>query len=960
MTRLFNLSDKLARWAQIAGLALGIALLLGNSAMAGPVVFWASDPVAVGDAAMLLGEGLGPQPVVEIERLRDDRGAAPERTQSVEVLQPNAQSLKFVLPSSLKPGVFAVRVVVAGETTTLLMNRPAAWWAQGDLGTAASPGGWVRAFGKNFVLGNDPARRSTTFYLRGPKTLMLRAEADAFAAKATLPADLPVGEYQLQLHNGFGGADGWSKPVTLTVAQSKPWPQKQFNVRDFGAIGDGKKDDTGAIQAALAEAEQAGGGVVLLPRGRYRVSDCLTIPRQTVLRGAGRQLTALCWTDFDNPPEALVEGTHSFGLEDFTLYAHNHRHVIAGETQNLDEAGNVFLHRVCVRADAYRSHLKPEEVDRRFRESLKLSTGGGDSVRLAGPNVEITDCDIYGSGRALFLNHVRGGRVAGCHFYNGRWGWYSLSGNDGLIFEDNSISGADLMSTGGGMNCLGSCPFSQNVYYARNRLSFTHGWDREAMTSDAGGELYFGKVASVDDRTLVLAEQPKPARRSPVGMGVFLFDGKGAGQYRRVVNVEGNRVEMDRPFTVAPDQTTTVGITAFQGHYMLIDNTFTDTGAMQFYGTSIECLVVNNRGTRMKGFAGQGRWYHGFQPSWFCQFLGNQIAEGNYYHWNSAQEAALEVAGFVHAPYDGPMNRGSVVRGNLLEGNAHIRVVGRCRDVIVEDNRVENADQGIFVSGKSNDVLVRNNEFEGVELEMVNEEAIRLAAIAKLKRFMGRQEPIAIWDFEKLGRDRFVDESRNGFAAKIEGGVKQVDGGIHGHAAKFDGAGYLRVDDPAVFNAPEMTVSLWVKPETVSGRRGLVSKRYLGCGCPFVVSQTQGKIHFEAAEANGPWSFNFDAPSVLEKDEWVHVTAVAAQGQGVVLYVNGQEVARKENKAVRATNYEPLILGREAWGGDPPDAKTPGFFVGLMDEVKIWTRALTAEEVRKEFADQQPATADRP
>jgi polygalacturonase len=42
-----------------------------------------------------------------------------------------------------------------------------------------------------------------------------------------------------------------------------------FNVREFGAIGDGKAMDTRPIQSAIHAANQAGGGVVLLPAGTY-------------------------------------------------------------------------------------------------------------------------------------------------------------------------------------------------------------------------------------------------------------------------------------------------------------------------------------------------------------------------------------------------------------------------------------------------------------------------------------------------------------------------------------------------------------------------------------------------------------------------------------------------------------------------------------------------------------------
>jgi len=67
-----------------------------------------------------------------------------------------------------------------------------------------------------------------------------------------------------------------------------------------------------------------------------------------------------------------------------------------------------------------------------------------------------------------------------------------------------------------------------------------------------------------------------------------------------------------------------------------------------------------------------------------------------------------------------------------------------------------------------------------------------------------------------------------------------------------------------------------------------------------------------------------------------------------LLYVDGKIAAVKENPARRATNLEPLILGREAWGGDPPQGATPGFYAGLIDEVKVWTRALSTDEVLAE------------
>ena len=62
---------------------------------------------------------------------------------------------------------------------------------------------------------------------------------------------------------------------------------QDVNVRQTGAIGDGRADDTAAIQEALAIVEKAGGGIVGIPSGEYRTTAPVTLPARTALRGVG-------------------------------------------------------------------------------------------------------------------------------------------------------------------------------------------------------------------------------------------------------------------------------------------------------------------------------------------------------------------------------------------------------------------------------------------------------------------------------------------------------------------------------------------------------------------------------------------------------------------------------------------------------------------------------------------------
>ena len=111
--------------------SLLIALLLMPTAAhtfaaATPVLFWAPDQIAPGDMTLLYGGGLAQAEKVLVRSLEE---AGTEM--SVPVIQPAENSLKFMLPKSLKAGVFSVQVVAGDKhSTTRLINQPEIWFLQ--------------------------------------------------------------------------------------------------------------------------------------------------------------------------------------------------------------------------------------------------------------------------------------------------------------------------------------------------------------------------------------------------------------------------------------------------------------------------------------------------------------------------------------------------------------------------------------------------------------------------------------------------------------------------------------------------------------------------------------------------------------------------------------------------------------------------------------------------------------
>lgn len=60
-----------------------------------------------------------------------------------------------------------------------------------------------------------------------------------------------------------------------------------FNVRDYGATGDGSTDDTTAISDAIDALTDAGGGVLYFPTGTYKTTGGLTLSVPTLVLGDG-------------------------------------------------------------------------------------------------------------------------------------------------------------------------------------------------------------------------------------------------------------------------------------------------------------------------------------------------------------------------------------------------------------------------------------------------------------------------------------------------------------------------------------------------------------------------------------------------------------------------------------------------------------------------------------------------
>jgi hypothetical protein len=650
--------------------------------------------------------------------------------QRCAAIQPTNESVKFLLPPKLAPGIYMCVIRSAEGQVARPLNRPVVWWAQGEEGVEAAPGGTLRLFGKNLL---GPGKTAAVVLL-GTKTLRLTGTGDVWGLRVPIPADAAQGNYRVYVHNGYGGALGWSESLPVTLRAPEAWPSRIFNVNDYGATGQGTADDTTAVQAALDAAGKAGGGVVYFPRGRYQLTQALTVPRFVVLRGEAEELTALYWPDTDTPPRLWITGTNHFGLENLTLYCSNYKDFLGGD-QGGEDAGSFFLRQVRVRADIYRGHQAAEVQEARYKAGLGGFGAGHWLLQLGGRNVVIEDCDLYSSGTVIGLHEPRGAVIRHNQLGSGRWGGSGIFGGEGIIVEGNRYYGASLTSWGG----VGGVGYGNvsNFYLAHNEFSLAYGGDGEQLTSDAPGGFFYGKPAAVEADGLRVPPERAPQTPGWVGAALYVVAGTGMGQWRRITAADGARLTVESPWQVPPDTDSLIVVAHLLSHWLVTGNSFTDVGvALQFYGDSIEHIVAGNTCARAAGYESIGMDYGDYnlppaqrtthQPTWYCQFFDNTISEGNLYRGGSdnhipAGGSSLAVYGWPpSADWPWPLAYAQVLRGNRLENNSEIHVGGgsskfpTVRDVVVEHNSVSKSPVGVEVDAATSGIVVRENSCDQV------------------------------------------------------------------------------------------------------------------------------------------------------------------------------------------------------------------------------------------------------
>ena len=215
------------------------------------------------------------------------------------------------------------------------------------------------------------------------------------------------------------------------------------------------------------------------------------------------------------------------------------------------------------------------------------------------------------------------------------------------------------------------------------------------------------------------------------------------------------------------------------------------------------------------------------------------------------------------------------------------------------------------------------------------------------------EDILVYYSFDKLNGKKFTDDSGNGNNAELVGKGSLVNGAFK-KAVHLSGGGLVQMDAND-FIVPtgetgEITIEAWFYLNEHVAYDGIVSIEAVAGGC--CEYRTMVNPNF-----NPFWDAGHHADKSLgnfqfELKEWYHYVLVA-DGKDGKIYVNGEFIgSQPENFDLPAYKEAAIYVGAGESPGTHPVEDA------IIDEVVIYAKALTEEEVNESMEKSVPVVLD--
>lgn len=200
---------------------------------------------------------------------------------------------------------------------------------------------------------------------------------------------------------------------------------------------------------------------------------------------------------------------------------------------------------------------------------------------------------------------------------------------------------------------------------------------------------------------------------------------------------------------------------------------------------------------------------------------------------------------------------------------------------------------------------------------------------------------IGHYSFDQGAGGTIVDDSSNSNTATFTGAPTWTTGKVNGGLTGFSATDYASVNANSTYNVSAITACVWMNLTTSSSN-------------PIALSRSLG-----SPDTTGMWSIGYNSGSTPRvrmfangvNNTLLNSTAVGTgtwnqvcityDGGDFIMYLNGTEANRVTLNDPMVSFSYPLRIGTISSGSQP--------FLGIVDEAKIYSRVLNAQEIKSEY-----------
>ncbi len=213
--------------------------------------------------------------------------------------------------------------------------------------------------------------------------------------------------------------------------------------------------------------------------------------------------------------------------------------------------------------------------------------------------------------------------------------------------------------------------------------------------------------------------------------------------------------------------------------------------------------------------------------------------------------------------------------------------------------------------------------------------------------YAGDPTLVGWWKFDEGAGITARDSSSYGNDGTLIGDPRWVTGQIGSGALSFDGSdGLVEASESPVLDIDStLTITAWVNLTNLSTYYFVVCKSPSGTAASnypgnyeFRIQSATGLLEFGHQTAQGQEYVFYPSTTAITSGQWYHVAVTFLKGDRVEFYVNGESAGGADQTAnFGILNDEPIRIGGRK--------DNYSFFNGLIDDVRIYSRVLTPEEL---------------